>query len=105
MADGFVNDGQAAGVGGKSEPGGTQADNTFQSNKVKQLVFIVRYKPKPPDPAGMLDTASASSLLGGVTGAVEGAVSAAENAMASIPGLNMFIKEEKKDSTSEKEYT
>ena len=103
MADGFVNNDQASGVGGSSEPSGTQADNTFQSNKIKQLVVMVRYKPKPAAPG--FDTGAAAGMLDGITGAVEGAVSAAENAMASIPGLNMFIKEEKKDSTSEKEYT
>lgn len=103
MSDGFVNNDQANGVGGKSEPSGTQAENTFQSNKVKQLVVLVRYKPKPAAPG--LDTAGAAGMLESVTGAVEGAVSAAENAAASIPGLNMFIKEEKKDSSSEKEYT
>lgn len=103
MAGGFVSNDQAAGMGGSSQPNGGQAENTFQSNKIKQLVVMVRFKPKPP--AAGFDTSAAGSMLGGITGAVEGAVSAAENAMASIPGLNMFIKEEKKDSPSEKEYT
>jgi hypothetical protein len=103
MAGDFVSSDQAAGVGGNSQPPGAQADNTYQSNKIKQLIVMVRYKPAPP--AAGFDTAGASSILDGVTGAVQGAASAAENAAASIPGLNMFIKEEKTDSTSEKEYT
>ncbi len=102
MSDNFVSNDQASGVGGNSKSAGAQADNTFQDNKIKQLVVLVRFKPKPA--AAGFDTSAATSMLGGVTGAIEGAVSAAESAAASIPGLDMFIKEEKKDSSSEKEY-
>ncbi len=102
MAGDFVSNDQASGMGGADKPAGAQAENTYQDNKIKQLVVLVRYKPKP---AGGFDTGAAASMLDGVTSAVEGAVSAAESAIASIPGLNLFIKEEKKDSTAEKEYT
>ena len=98
---GLVNDSQAGNMGGADKPAGAQADNTFQSNKVKQLLFLVRYKPAD---AGF-DTGGATSMLGGITGAIEGAVSAAEDVMASIPGLDMFIKEDKSKSPSETEYT
>lgn len=101
MAGDFVNNNQASGMGGADKPAGAQADNTFQDNKVKQLVVMVRYKPA----ASPFDTGAASSMLGGVTGAIDNAVNAAEGAMASIPGLNLFIKEEKRESKSEKEYT
>jgi hypothetical protein len=60
---------------------------------------MVRFKP------GGLDTSSASGLMGGITNPIEGAVSAIESAAASIPGLNMFLTEEKKETSSEKEYT
>jgi hypothetical protein len=102
MGGDLVSNDQAGGMGGADKPAGAQADNTFQNNKVKQLVVMVRYKPAPPSG---FDTGAATSMLSGVTGAIEGAVSAVEGAMASIPGLDLFIKEEKKDSPSEKEYT
>ena len=76
MGGDFVSGGQAAGVGGSSQPGGTQAENTFQSNKIKQLLVMVRYKSKPA--AAGFDTGAAAGMLDGVTGAVQGAVSAAE---------------------------
>lgn len=98
----MVNDSQANGMGGAGKPNGAQEENTFQTNAVKQLVVLVRYKPAP---AGGFDTGAASGMLSGVTGAIDNAVNAVEGAMASIPGLNLFIKEEKKDSPSEKEYT
>jgi hypothetical protein len=45
-------------------------------------------------------------MLSGVTGAVDSAVGAIEDTMAKIPGLDMFIKEDKAaKSTSDKEYT
>jgi hypothetical protein len=102
MGDNFVSNDQAAGVGGSSQPSGVQGDNTFQDNNVKQLLVMVRYKPAP---SGAFDTAAAGGMLDGITGAIEGAASAAESVMDSIPGLNMFIKEEPKDSKSEKEYS
>lgn len=93
---------QAAGMGGAGKPAGMQADNTFQNKDVRQLVVLVRYKPKPPENFG--DQTVAANMLQGVTGAIDSAVGAAEGAMASIPGLDMFIKEKKTDSTSDKEY-
>lgn len=78
---------------------GTQSEETHQQVNARQLVVMVRFKP-----SGGLDTAGASSLMGGITNPIEGAVSAIENAAASIPGLNMFLTEEKKESSSEKEY-
>ena len=93
---------QAAGMGGAGKPAGMQADNTFQNKEVRQLVMLVRYKPKPPEDFG--DQTVAAGMLSGVTGAVDGVVGAAEGAMANIPGLDMFIKEKKTDSTSDKEY-
>ncbi|MEO6541617.1 MAG: hypothetical protein ABIN74_11515, partial [Ferruginibacter sp.] len=65
----------------------------------RQLVVMVRFKP-----AGGLDTGAASGLMGGISNPIEGAVSAIESVAASIPGLNMFLKEEKKETASEKEY-
>jgi len=97
----FVSDDQAGAVGGGDKPAGAQAENTFQNNKVKQLVVLVRYKPAD---AGF-DTGGASSMVGGVTGAIQGAVDAVESVMASIPGLDMFIKEDKTKTTSETEYS
>src|SRR5437588_9984333 len=93
---------QAAGMGGAGKGAGMQADNTFQNKDVRQLVVLVRYKPKPPEDFGDLSTAE--GLLHGVTGAIDGAVGAVEGAMASIPGLDMFIREKKTDSTSDKDY-
>lgn len=98
----MVNGSQANGMGGAGKPAGAQEENTFQTNAIKQLVVLVRYKPAP---AGGFDTSAATGMLSGVTGAIDNAVNAVEGAMASIPGLNLFIKEEKKESTSEKEYT
>ena len=76
-----------------------QSEETHQRINPRQLVVLVRYKP------GGLDMASAGSMVGKLTNPIEGAVSAIESAAASIPGLNMFIKEEKKETSSEKEYT
>lgn len=78
---------------------GEQTEETHQQLNARQLVVMVRFKP-----AGGLDTGSASSLMGGITNPIEGAVSAIESAAASIPGLNMFLTEEKKETQSEKEY-
>jgi len=100
---GLVNDNQAGSMGGADKPAGAHAENTFQNNKIKQLVFLVRFKPAA---AGGFDTGAATGMLGGVTGAIEGAVSAVEQGMASIPGLDMFIKEDKAEkSSSDTEYT
>lgn len=79
--------------------GSQQSEETHQQVKEKQLVVMVRYRP------GGLNTGGAAGLLGGVTNPIESAVGAIESAAASIPGLNMFISEEKKETSSEKEYT
>src|SRR6476660_5672082 len=79
--------------------GSQQSEETHQQVIEKQLLVMVRFKP------GGLDTAPAAGLLGSVTNPIESAVGAIESAVASIPGLNMFITEEKKESGSEKEYT
>ena len=100
---GLVNENQAGGMGGADKPAGAQAENTFQNNKIKQLLVLVRYKPAP---AGGFDTGAATGMLSGVTGAIEGAVSAVEQGMASIPGLDMFIREDKPaKSSSDTEYS
>lgn len=78
---------------------GEQTEETHQQVNARQLVVMVRFKP-----AAGLDTAAASSLMGGITNPIESAVGAIESAAASIPGLDMFIKEEKKETESEKEY-
>lgn len=100
---GLVTPQQAAGMGGADKPAGAQADNTFQNKEVRQLVMLVRYKPKPPDNS-FGDLSAADNMTKGVTGAIEGAVGAVEDAMSNIPGLEMFIKEKKTDSSSEKDY-
>lgn len=50
------------------------------------------------------DLAAAGGLISGVTDKIDGAVSAIEDVASSIPGLDLFIKEKKIESTSEKEY-
>ncbi|HEX9513135.1 MAG TPA: hypothetical protein VF939_21745 [Puia sp.] len=100
---GLVTPQQAAGMGGAGKPAGAQADNTFQNKEVRQLMVLVRYKPKPPEKK-FGDLSAAESMTKGVTGAIESAVGAIEDVMSNIPGLEMFIKEKKKDSTSQKDY-
>ena len=78
---------------------GEQTEETHQQVNARQLVVMVRFKP-----AAGLDTGAASSLMGGISNPIESAVSAVESAAASIPGLDMFLKEEKKETDSEKEY-
>ena len=102
---GLVTPQQASGMGGADKPAGAKAENTFQNKEIRQLVILVRYKPKPPennDP--FKDMSAAEGMMKGVTGAVEKAVGAVEDVMSNIPGLEMFIKEKKKDSTAEKDY-
>jgi len=79
--------------------GAQQSEETHQQINARQLVVMVRFKP-----AGGLDTSSAAGLMGDITNPIEGAASAIESAAASIPGLNMFLTEEKKETESEKEY-
>src|SRR5258708_10607236 len=100
---GLVTPQQAAGMGGAGKPAGAQADNTFQNKEVRQLMVLVRYKPKPPEKK-FGDLSAAESMTKGVTGAIESAVGGIEDVMSKIPGLEMFIKENKKDSTCQKEY-
>ena len=99
----MVNDSQSGDLGGAGKETGAHGENTHQVSSVRQLVLIARFKPA----AGLMgasDIGAATSLVGKVTGAVEKGVDAAESAMASIPGLQMLIKEDKKESPSEKEY-
>ena len=79
--------------------GAQQSEETHQQINARQLVVMVRFKP-----AGGLDTGAAAGLMGGITNPIDSAVSAIESAAASIPGLNMFLTEEKNKTTSEKEY-
>ena len=88
--------------GGDKKPGAT-GKNTFQISNTRQIVVIARYEPAPT-PFTAAGMSTADSLIGSVTGAVQKGVDAAESAMAMIPGLQMFIKEDKKESTSQKEY-
>lgn len=104
MGNSLVSSDQGNAMGGANSASGAQAENTFQNRNVKQLLVLVRYKPAPPPASPFGDMSAAGSMIGGVTGAIEGAVGAVEDAMASIPGLDMFIKEKKTSSPSEKEY-
>jgi len=102
---GLVTPQQAAGMGGADKPAGAHAENTFQNKEVRQLVILVRYKPKPPEENDPFkDMSAAEGMMKGATGAMEKAAGAVEDAMSNIPGLDMFIKEKKKDSTAEKDY-
>ncbi len=102
---GLVTSQQAAGMGGAGKPAGAQADSTFQNKEVRQLVVLVRFKPAQRAQAELDTMSAAEGMVKSVTGAVEGAVDGAENAISNIPGLEMFIKEKKTDSPSEKDYT
>src|SRR5258708_39278390 len=95
---GLVTPQQAAGMGGAGKPAGAQADNTFQNKEVRQLMVLVRYKPKPPEKK-FGDLSAAESITKGVTGAIESGVSAIRVDISNNPGLEMFIEEKKKDST------
>lgn len=101
--DGLITDEQADDLGGADKKPGAHGKDTYQLTNERQIVLIARYKPAP---AGFSADAmqSASGLISSVSGAAEKAANAAEDAMASIPGLQMFIKEDKKDSPSDKEY-
>lgn len=99
----MVNDSQSGDMGGGDKETGAHGENTHQVAYVRQLVIIARFKPAK-SMISDADVSSAAGLVGKVTGAVEKGIDAAESAMASIPGLQMLIKEDKKDSPSEKEY-
>lgn len=76
----------------------TQTEEAFQVNEKKQMLVLVRYKP-----AGAM---GADSMLGGAASAVQGVVDKVEDAAASVPGLNLFFKEEKEpEKQTDKEYT
>ncbi|MCW3092356.1 MAG: hypothetical protein JWP81_3425 [Ferruginibacter sp.] len=76
-----------------------QSGETFQNIRPRNLVVMVRFKP-----AGSLDTSAAGGMLSGITNPIDKAVGAIEGAMDNIPGLNMFIKEDKKESESQTKY-
>ncbi|HTN45471.1 MAG TPA: hypothetical protein VL098_03930 [Flavipsychrobacter sp.] len=79
-----------------------QTEQRLEMNDLRQLVVFVRHKAPTAGLGGEL--AAAEGMVSKVTGAVEAATSAVESAMAAIPGLNMIIKESKKESTSEDKY-
>jgi hypothetical protein len=84
-----------------SEP---QTQQKFEMNDHRQLVVFIRRK--APAAGGLGGALSAAeSMVSKVTGAVEKATNAVESAMASIPGLNMIIKEDKKETNSQDKYT
>ncbi len=77
---------------------GAQTEMKFESNNLKQMLVLVRYKP-----AGI---AEADNMLGGIAGSVQGAVDKVEDIANSIPGLSLFFKEEKgPEKKCDKEYT
>lgn len=83
-----------------SEPNTQQQ---LEMNDLRQLVVFIRHK--APAPAGLGgELAAAEGMVSKVTGAVEAATSAVESAMAAIPGLNMFIKEDKKNIEAQDKY-
>ncbi|WP_409966047.1 hypothetical protein PIECOFPK_02537 [Mycovorax composti] len=76
---------------------GTQTEQTYQINEKKQMLVFVRYMP-----AGIV---GADAMLGGVTSKVDSVASAVENAASSIPGVNLFFKEEEEPGKKvDKEY-
>lgn len=78
--------------------GDTKTKEAFQVNDKKQMLVLVRYKPA--------SAMEADSMLGGVAGAVQGAVDKVEDVAASIPGLDLFFKEEKEqEKQADKTYT
>lgn len=99
----LVGDNQSGSLGGADKQTGAHGENTHQKSDERHIVLIARYKPAA-SPFSATDMATASDMIGSVTGAVGKAVSAVEDVMASIPGLQMFIKEDKQDTTSQKEY-
>lgn len=81
-----------------------QTEQKYKMNDLRQLVVFIRRKMPLGNGFGG-ELAAAEGMVSKVSNAVEGAVSAAESAMASIPGLNMIIKEDKKETTSQDKYT
>lgn len=76
---------------------GGQTQRDFQINEKKQMLVLVRYKP-----AGAM---GADSMIGGIADKVQGAANTVQDAASSIPGLNLFFKEEKDpEKKCDKEY-
>jgi hypothetical protein len=69
-----------------------QTQQTFEWKDVRQLVVLIRYKPAA---AGGYDMGGATSMLSSITDKVDAVTSAIEDVMSNIPGLDMFVKEEK----------
>lgn len=75
----------------------TQTEEYFQVNEKKQMLVCVRYKPA--------STIDAGNMLDGVTSKVDDVTSKIEDAASSVPGLNLFFKEEQEpEKQTEKEY-
>lgn len=80
------------------------SNQAFQIKEIRQLVVLIRYKPQPV--GGGFDTGAAAGMLSGVTGKLDAIAGAVEGAMASIPGLDLFVKEEKNNPfPADKDYT
>lgn len=76
---------------------GSQTQRNFQINEKKQMLVLVRYKP-----AGAM---GADSMIGGIADKVQGVADTVQDAASSIPGLNLFFKEEKDpEKKCDKEY-
>lgn len=76
---------------------GGQTQRDFQINEKKQMLVLVRYKPA----AAM----GADSMIGGIAGKVQSVADKVQDAANSIPGLNLFFKEEKEpEKKCDKEY-
>ncbi|MBP6623714.1 MAG: hypothetical protein KA198_01000 [Chitinophagaceae bacterium] len=102
MANDFLSNQQASNVGGANNSPGATGENTFQNFKEKQLIILI--KPGKDDGGFGDSMAAAGGMISSVTSKIDSAVSAIESVAESIPGLDLFIKEKKKDSQSEKEY-
>lgn len=76
---------------------GSQTQRDFQINEKKQMLVLVRYKP-----AGAM---GADGMIGGIADKVQGMANTVQDAAGSIPGLNLFFKEEKDpEKKCDKEY-
>jgi len=77
---------------------GADTKQDFELKDVRQMLVLVRYKP-----AG---TVAADAMLGGIADTAQGAIDKVESAAASVPGLNLFFKEETEpEKKCDKEYT
>lgn len=76
---------------------GGQTQRDFQINEKKQMLVLVRYKPAAAMGAG--------DMIGGIAGKVQGMADTVQDAANSIPGLNLFFKEEKEpEKKNDKAY-